>query len=88
MVDMISGLDGSWDESCVAAEFLWMGESVYFSYLGEDDHRAVVADSWDAGEQHRLLVVFAECFDFLCGLCLFVYQCLHDVQVTGEAVLL
>ncbi len=47
MVDMTSGLDGSWDEPCVAAEFLWMGESVYFSYLGEDDHRAVITDSRD-----------------------------------------
>ena len=88
MVDMISGLDGSWDEPCVAAEFLLMGESVYFSYLGEDDHRAVVTDSRDAGKQHRLFVVFAECFDFLCGLCLFLYECLYDVRITGEAVLL
>ena len=64
-----------------------MGESVYFSYLGEDDHRAVITDSRDAGEQHRLVIVFTECFNFLCGLCLFVYQCLYDVQITGEAVL-
>jgi len=61
---------------------------VYLSDLGEDDHRAVIADSRDAGEQHRLLVVFAECFDFLCGLCLFVYQCLDDVQIASEAVML
>ena len=73
MVDMVSGLDGSWDEPGVAAEFLRMGESVYFSDFGEDDHRAVIADSWDAGEQHRVLVMFAECFNFLCGLCFFVY---------------
>ena len=80
-------MDGSWDESCVAAEFLWMGESVYLSYLGEDDHRAVITDSRDAGEQHRLVVVFTECLDFLCGLCLFVHECFDDVQITGEAVL-
>ncbi len=88
MVDMISGLDGLWDESCVAIEFLWMWESVYFSYLGEGDHRVVIIDSWDAGEQHRLLVVFTEFLNFLCGLCLFMYQRLHDVQITGEAVML
>jgi len=61
---------------------------VYFSHLGKNNHCAVVTDSRDAGEQHRLWVVFAECFNFFCGLCLFVYQCLDDVQIAGEAVLL
>jgi hypothetical protein len=84
---MVSGLDGSWDEPCVAAEFLWMGESVYLSDLGEDDHGAVITDFRDAGEQHRVVIVFTECLDVLCGLCLFVYQRLQDVQITGEAVL-
>ena len=44
-----------------------MGESIYLSDLGEDDHCAVVADSRDAGEQHRVLVMFAEFLDVLCG---------------------
>ena len=60
---------------------------MYVSDLGQDDHRAVVTDSRDDGEQHRVLVVFAECFNVLCGLCLFMYQCLDNVQITGEAVL-
>ena len=87
MVEMISGLDGSWDEPCVAAEFLWMRESVYLSYLGQNNHGTVITDSRDAGEQHRLLVVFAEGFNFLCGLCFFMNQCLNNVRITGEAVL-
>ena len=82
-------MDGSWDEPCVAAELLRMGESVYLSsYLGKNDHCAVITNSRDAGEQHRVLIMFAECFDFLCSLCLFVYQRLDNVQITGEAVLL
>ena len=88
MVDMISGLDGSWDEPCVAAEFLRMGESVYVSYLGKNNHRAVVTDARDAGEQHRVWIVFAECLDFLCGLCLFMYQCFYDGKIACQTVLL
>ena len=64
-----------------------MGESVYFSDLGENDHRALVTDSWDAGEQHRVMIVFTECLDGLCSLCLFMYQRFQNVQITGEAVL-
>ena len=60
---------------------------MYLSYLSEDDHGTVIADSRDTGEQHCLLVVFAEGLDFLCGLRLFMEECLHNVQVTGEAVL-
>jgi hypothetical protein len=64
-----------------------MAESVYVSYLGEDDHCAVITDSRDAGEQHRLVIVFTEFLNVLCGLCLFVYQRLQDIQITSEAVL-
>jgi hypothetical protein len=88
VIDMSSGLDGSRDESCVAAELLGMGESVYLSDFSEDDHRTIVADSRDAGEQHRMMVGFTECLDILGYLCFFVYQRLEDVQITGEAIVL
>jgi len=88
MVDMTSGLDGSWDKPSVTAELLRMGESVYLSYLGKNNHRAVVTDSRDAGEQHRVLVMFAECFNVLCSLCLFMYQCFYDGKIACQTVLL
>jgi hypothetical protein len=87
VINMIPGLDGSWDEPCVAAEFLGIGESVYLSNLSEDNHRAILADTRDAGEQHCVVVGFTECLNVLCDLCLFLCQCLHNVHVTGEAVL-
>ena len=79
-------MDGSWYESCVVAEFLRVGESCDVSNFTKDCHGAVVADPGDAGEQHGLLVVFAECFYLFSDLCFFVCECFHDVEVAVKVV--
>ena len=86
VVQMVSGLDGSWHQSCVVAEFLWAGEASDVSDFGQDRHGAVIADSRDAGEQHGLLIVFAECFYLFGDLCFFMGECFDDVEIAVEGV--